>query len=616
MSLRAFLLLLAVFSQTLAGRLWAGSGGADDRPRLDWQCVQEYFLRLKAGKNPGMIAGTRRLNAFTAYTHLGTDFGFHGPGEYDMEWRKDEVCANLSQQPDAWAGMWHSLAGQARDPGTSLDFSRPYGTLIVPEVQPKISAVMIGARGNGMLKLEIRNAVQEVRGERMFTVKATETTPFVWPVSALTVPDGKFLNWTAEPGSDLCVTSLSLGVERPGLRWDYEVFLRSYAKLERCFDVQSGLVRDRSHLEPGAFDNVPATGLFALATAVASQTEPPTVLPETAVKTLRQIQAVVGDITAPLGLLPHFVVQEGGQHLIHPGTEYSSVDTAIYFHAMLLAAEIMGDAQVKSALEASVDRIDFAALTRASGHVGHGLMEDGKTMLTSGWRDWGGETALVMMLQRMANPQALRPPLDRPGQPWQGTGFIAEIQSLFYPDFNSNRPDAVNGVKWRNARRSLLQSQMDYIQSRWRGTLADELGIYGLSAGEDEYGTGYHVGGVNLPSEEVVFPHYMLMSAGLVDDPEEVYTALGRMSRYGFFPPWGLVENLTVTGSRYLPMDSALNAAFETIGAYHLMQRYRGQVDVIYDASRRSRLLRDAVRVFFPDGVTDLPSKPGSRRNG
>lgn len=615
MTLRHLLLLLPVCFLALAGRV-CGGGGAEDRPRLDWQCVQEYFIRVEAGKNPGFIAGTRRLNAFTSYTHLGTDFGFHGPGAYDLEWRKDEVCAHLAQQPDAWAGMWHSLAGQGRNPGAVLDFSRPYGRLIGPEVQPRITAVMVDVRGNGMLKLEIRNAVQEVLGERTFAIKTAEATPFVWPVSALSVPDGKFLNWTAEPGSDLCVTRLSLGVETPPLRWDYEVFLRSFAKLERCYDRQSGLVRDRSHLEPGAFDNIPATGFFALATAVASRADPPLVSAEDALSVLRKIQVVVGDIASPLGLLPHFVVLEGGQHLIHPGTEYSTVDTAIYYHAMLLAAEILGDAKVAAEMEARVNRIDFAALTRPSGHVGHGLMEDGKTPLTSGWRDWGGETALVMLLQRMANPKAERPPLDRPGQPWQGTGFIAEIQSLFYPDFSSNRPDAVNGVKWRNARRSLLQAQMDYIQDRWRGTLVDELGVYGLSAGEDEFGTGYHVGGVDLPSEELIFPHYMLMSAGLADDPEEVYASLARMSRYGFFPPWGLVENLTVTGSRYLPMDSALNAAFETLGAYHLMQRYRGKVDVIYEASLRSPVLRDAVRVFFPDGVTQVPSNAGLRRDG
>lgn len=592
-----FLVLLFVLGGT-GGVM--GQMGNNARPRLDWQTVQEYFIRLKAGSQPGMVSGTRRLNAFTSYTDLGTDFGFHGPAEYEMVWRKDEVCANLSQQPDAWAGMWHSLAGQGRDAGAAMDFSRPYGRFIERAIQPKVTMILIEALGRGRLKVEVKNSAEVVRWSRVVEVAADRPTPFTWLVSPLAVPDGKFLNWTAEPGSDLCVSRLCLGMERPSLRWDYEVFLRSYAKLQRCYDPASGLVRDRAHLEPGAFDNVPATGLFALATAVAGTMDPPVVDVQVAKETVARINSVVGGLVAPLGLLPHFLRTQDGRHVIHPGTEYSTVDTAIYYHSMLLATQILGLDTLTQELEAKVAKIDFDALTQASGHVRHGMREDGSTMLESGWRDWGGESALVMMLRRMAQPAEVKPPLDRPGQAWQGTGFIAEIQSLFYPDFDSNRPDAVNGVKWRNARRSLLQAQMDYIQTRWRGTLADELGIYGLSAGEDEYGTGYHVGGVNLPAEEVIYPHYMLMSAGLVGDPDEIYTVLDKMNRYGFFPPWGLVENLTVTGSRYLAMDGALNAAFESIGAYHLMQRSRDEEDAIYSASRRSRILRDAVHLFFP----------------
>jgi hypothetical protein len=45
-------------------------------------------------------------------------------------------------------------------------------------------------------------------------------------------------------------------------------------------------------------------------------------------------------------------------------------------------------------------------------------------------------------------------------------------------------------------------------------------------------------------------------------------------------------------------MNSSLNAAFETLGAYHAMVTNRGDMDVIYDAANRSVALREAVRLF------------------
>ena len=79
---------------------------------LVWQTVQQYFSHNPPGEPPVYIEGTRRVNSFVNYTHIGTDFGFHGPAAYDISWRENVIRANLRQQPDAWAGM-HPDTGQA-----------------------------------------------------------------------------------------------------------------------------------------------------------------------------------------------------------------------------------------------------------------------------------------------------------------------------------------------------------------------------------------------------------------------------------------------------------------------------------------------------------------------
>ena len=124
------------------------------------------------------------------------------------------------------------------------------------------------------------------------------------------------------------------------------------------------------------------------------------------------------------------------------------MDTALYYHSLLLGSEMLGDADLKTEITSAVDQIDFAKLRLPGGEISHGVKEDGKTLLSHGWKDWGGETALVMMLQNIVDEKALRRKMERPGQAWQGTGFITEIQSLFYPDFDSDVPDALDGVRW------------------------------------------------------------------------------------------------------------------------------------------------------------------------
>lgn len=586
----------------LTSALLSMSVVAEDGARLVWQPVLEYMAREPVVKKGTNERQKLTINPFIAYTHLGTDFGFHGPGERFITWHDHQVCLNLDT-PGDWAGMWHSLSGLASARNEVLDFDRCYPALIKNEAQPRVTSLQVCATGKGKLKLEIKDGAQAMLWTGALDVDQADARPSEVPLSPAALHAAKFLNWTAEPGSDLCLTGLSMGVQVPAMDFDKYVVLASYAKLARCYTPGQGLLRDRAHVPAGAFDSVPASGLFALATAIVSQPDLGIVSNEDALRVLHDVRDQIAMIPKAKGLLPHFCKRDRGVPKIHPGTEYSTVDTAICLHGLLMAAEILNDVDTKSRVLSDIRSIEFNKLMLADGAISHGMKDDRRTVLPFAWRDWGGETALVMMLARIAGVEPTVTVMARTGRPWQGTGFIAEVQSLFYPDFDSTTPDAVSKTNWREARRSLLEAQKAYFPKALPTSRAAQVGYFGLSAGEGAYGTSYEVGGVDLPNQSLVHPHYMLMSALVEDDPKSVYRLLDHMEHDGYFTPWGLVENITADGSRYLPMISALNAAFETISAYHLLASTRGSTDAIYEASRNSPELRAAAKLFYPGTV-------------
>jgi hypothetical protein len=130
-------------------------------------------------------------------------------------------------------------------------------------------------------------------------------------------------------------------------------------------------------------------------------------------------------------------------------------------------------------------------------------------------------------------------------------------------------------------------------------SFAARLGFYGLSAGENQFGNAYFVGGVDLVGQNLIHPHYMLMCGLVFEKPSEVLQTLERLEKAGFMPPWGLVENLTADGQTYLPMNGALNAAFEALGIYHFVTKNRGIPDRIYEASLQCPAIREAMNLFY-----------------
>jgi hypothetical protein len=466
-----------------------------------------------------------------------------------------------------------------------------------------VNAVMIGASGRGKIKLEVKSPANEVRWMQLLELNEPADRLFVLPVPAETVRDAKVLVWTAESGSEVKVSTLRLGIEIPPMAWDTYAFLASYAKIARCYSIDTGFVRDRAHIEEGAFESVSATGMYVLASAAAAQDALGVVTPDYARWVLARTHEAMRKLKTGHGLLPHFVHRRDDAYCIHPGTEYSTVDTAIYAQAMLLAATMLGESVIADELVRQIKDIQYDLLRLPDGHLSHGLADDGISLLPHGWQDWGGETALVMLMEGIANPDHRPPAMRTPGKPWQGTGFIPEVQSLFHPDFDSDEPDRHDGVRWLSVRKTMLGAQQAYIPKRWPQSAAARDGIYGLSAGENRAGNGYHVGGVDLPDQKLIHPHYILMASPLHGKPQEVYALLERMEKAGYFPPWGLVENLDVDGRSYLPMEGALNAGFEVLSAYHLLARHRGVPDAIYEASLNSQPVRQAMQLFYSRAV-------------
>ena len=587
--------LMAAFGWTTLAR---GQESKPAAPQRLWQPVQEYFT-IVTPTGTGIQARSHTVNPFLSYTHLGTDFGFVGPAESGIGWAPGMVWAQLPNNPDGWAGMWHSLARLARMPEETLDFEKPYAPWIEARFQPRIVGVRAHVLGKGDLKLEIKGADQQTLWSKKFRIDADKALALSEPLDPATLRGAKLLNWIAEPGADLLIDSLGFEMEEPPMAFDEWVWAASYAKISRCYSPATGLVRDRAHTEDGAFDSIPATGLFLLATSAAAQTG--LVSPDFARQALRQSWATVSSLKGPHGLLPHFARRVEGGFDIHPGTEYSTVDTAIYLHGALLAAQVLGEGGLVEMIADAMKAVEFAPLRNDDGYVTHGMKDDGVTRLPYIWRDWGGETALVLLLQEISSGGTLEAKMAANGRVHQGTGFIGEIQSLFYPDFGQARPDAVSQVNWLGSRQQLLAEQKAYFQrTQTPEGFARRHGLYGLSAGEGAYGIGYHVGGSDLPNQSLLHPHYILMSSAMENSPQQSYALLRRMRELDLFPPWGLVENIFADGTEHLPLQAGLNASFEAVSAYHLFARSRGQTDAIYAAAESQRDVRLAMQAFYP----------------
>jgi hypothetical protein len=343
---------------------------------------------------------------------------------------------------------------------------------------------------------------------------------------------------------------------------------------------------------------VPASGLYALATAVAADRG--VVDRQTALATLTEVRRAIAELPRADGWLPHFVTRgPDGKYALPPGTEFGTVDTSIAYHGLLLAAHMLGDTETEAAVLADIRRIRFDRVRGADGFLRYGLAGDGKTALSGGWTEWGGEAALVALLERIAVGPTAEPKMNRSGKVPDGVGFVAELQSLFYPHFDRPRPDAVTGVDWLKVRRDLARQQAEVVSKDPQAAPAARLGLFGQSAGEGFRGRAYLADGLRA-RPAILHPHYTLMAGLSADDLGPTWDRVAALEKAGLMPPWGLVENVTGDLAEYLPVPGSLNAGFECLAAYRLAARTQGRPDRIAEAARSCEATRGAAELFYP----------------
>ena len=569
---------------------------ANAEVRTLWQTLHDYNTIVEPVHDGRQ--DTHKVNPFLSYTNIGTDFGFLGPAENQLGWQPGQIGATLGDGPFEWAGIWHSLSRLARMKESTLNFSACYPAQIAPAFQPKVSAIRLVIRGKGRVKIDLVDEKNNLLWSEVREIDHQEFSHEVYALKTETLLSVKMLEWIVEPGSDLDIDRVDFSIQTPDVTFDRWVFLVSYAKALTCWSPATGLVRDRAHIDDGSFDSISATGLFCLATAAAASEN--IVTKDFAKQVMHSAYRAATPLRGPYQLLPHFAKKsDDGKIAIHEGTEYSTIDTALFYIGLILSAQICDDQEMLTQLINDVKKIQLAPLITPDGYVSHGVMADGKTIIPYQWKDWGGETALVIILQHLAEP-SLKAAMSKDGVPHQGTGFIAEIQSLLLPDFDSEAIDAISLVNWKLVRTSLLTEQKSYLSNNFPENSFAKQGFYGLSAGEQKHGMGYFVGGSALTNQLLLHPHYVLMSAAIDANPTSVIDLLQKMERNNIFTPWGMVENVSITTGETLPMIGSLNACFEALGAYHLHKKISGGTNAIYDASREITEMRSALKIFYP----------------
>lgn len=557
-----------------------------------WQPIIDYTISF-----PGDRADAAPIiNSFENFTHFASDFGWMGPGEGRIDSKGGIIHVRADGQ---WTGAWHSLAGLASQGKRTLDPSDLIGLGGPAEKRCGILELSVNACGHGLLRLELADVHRKVVWSKSMELGSEATVTSSFPIGSEVSGRIKFMNWIAEPGCDLRVSSIGFIAERPEMSPEEWAFRISLGKLRRCHDPDGGLTRDRGHLPTGQFDSLAPTGMHALASALGAAEG--ILGRDRVVEEIGNTLAAVRSLPTAHGFLPHFIhLDSSGKLEIHPGTEYSTVDTAIALQSLLLAAEVMTLPDMTQEITAMISRLDFDAVTTVEGWIGHGFRDDGNTRLDSNWNDWGGEAALVLALEAMMPGREPRGKMATTGEAYRGIGFISEIQSLFYPDFDRPEPDLVSGIAWPKARKSQLKLQMAYPRDNWPETPAASLGIFGLSAGEAGMpGAGYAANGTDVMGIRWLHPHYMFMGLALTA-PELYGKGLSNLDSIRILYPLGLPENIEAGLALHNPMQGSLNASFEALSAYHGWRKRNTPENFLDRASLSSPLLRKAAARFYP----------------
>ncbi len=556
-----------------------------------WQPIIDYTISFPGDRKDA----APMINPFENFTHFASDFGWMGPGGDRIDSRGGIIHVKPEGQ---WTGAWHSLAGLASQSFRSLDPTDLTGLEGPEEKRTGIRKLSVNASGHGTVRFELANVNRAVLWSSTLAIDSSSTATYQFDITPFPKGNIKFMNWIAEPGCELQISSIGFIAERPEMSMEEWVFRISLGKLRRCHDVKSGFTRDRGHIPTGVFDSIASTGMQALGSALGAAEG---IVPMDEV--IAEISTTITALRAlpkAAGFLPHFVHRDdSGRITIHPGTEFSTVDTAIALQSLLLATDILEMPAARDDVIAMISALDFDAVTDSEGWISHGFLDDGKTPISSNWGDWGGETALVLALEAMVPDRTPRGRMSDSGEIYRGVGFIAELQSLFYPDFDKPEPDLISGISWPQTRSALLAQQQNYISETWPQSRAARDGIFSLSAGEAAMpGAGYTANGVDVMGVRWLHPHYMLMGLAL-SGTDQYSNGLQKLDSVALLQPLGLPENIEVELNLHNPMQGSLYAAFETLATYHGWRKRNTPENFLDQASMTNPLTRKAASRFY-----------------
>ena len=543
------------------------------------------------------------------YSRIGTDREVRGTGDYNVDFGGGNAAVAVrSGRAGVRTSLMHNIAeDHALLPRQLL------GPYVRAEYQPRITGVELDiVDGSGNLTVELKNVNGEVLHHRLFSLAGgPQTLAFeVAPVAGL-----KELDWLVVGEGHAIADEVRFVTEVPEYADLAEkVFLFSYGHLSQCYDPVSGLVGDRARWPVEDYAAVPATGMFALATAIASELG--YVEGADASDIVRQAKNAMLALPRYHGLLPHFITNGD----ITPGTEWSTVDTAIGVVSLILACQEMGEDA--SGLEEIIRNVDWSDLSGSASHsISHGYDYSGNK-LDDRWDVFGSEAFLVAVAYAAGTGDSdVR--LDEYDSPptWDGSGFNDEQASLFFPMDSMDRW----GNDWAMYRQEAARKQIDYFSDHVYGT----KGLFGLSASdvpepwmvdEDQaygfWGVGGHNGQPNDGSEiagyPIIAPHYAAMIAA--EHPEEFNSLFQQIvETEGVFTPLNNVESLGYGDDGILHWSSlkgSLNLSYQTVG----LGRALSTDFLSYRALESNQFLSQGFRAMMPgvlpgdaneDGIID-----------
>jgi hypothetical protein len=526
---------------------------------------------------------------------------------------------------ESWGGLSFSLNHPFYE-GESINFAAVLPPAIVPAYQSRITgitAVISEATPGKRFRLELKSKGDlewsqefELDGGRQ-VIRAEldalgDINEFLW------VLDG------ATAGEYVTIENVTFSATTPITDTAVAAFVWSYGMLLNNWDPATGLVRDKAHDSSGTFDAIQATGSLAAATAMAEQLG--IIEHNTAVQIVTRIgETLLNDLPRYHGLWPHWVtVSEAGDLSIVPGTEWSSVDTAIAAIGLLTAQE--GLDLDTSGTEWMIQSIDWHDLLMPGG-IGHGYGFDGDR-LPYAWDVFGGESWLVDLAYAGTVGQV--PPLAYLDPPTaNGSGFIDEMAWLFVS------PPAETdfwGNDWQAYRETTVHKQTSYYPTYNPTSCFVRPGLFGLSAAEapdpataasmyQAYGVGGRFADAvdgSATGTAVIIPHYAALAASL--NPSAAIMMWNWLIENGYFTPLNNVESLTFptnTGcdpatATWNHLKGSWNLALQTLGWGRYLAERAGQTPILWEAAWTNTLLSRGTQLLnqSTSPVTTVLSSP------